>query len=1063
MSLNCFTMTHSKRKITAFIAGIYIFACGHAFAITHTSTATGSGNWSNPSIWPGSTVPPSTDNIIVASGQTITVDANVSVAQITVNAGGTLTFISNKTLTINGTLTVNGTVTMNGGDIVLSTINAPFILGANANFTWEPATNTAAGASLFVNGNENFAPTSTLIIKKWYNYTTLPLGSVVTGNFGNLIINTNSSGTILEWNQSNQFEAHRILGTLMVDQGWVTLDKSGAISNSTIGAIILKTVNSYFTAYNGTAAPTFTLNTSSITNNGGTFFGIFDGNGNITLNVTGNVTNTGNIKLIDNNGSMGAGVCNGNATMVVGGTFSQSTGDTRFIYNLYSTTSGIYNVKIGALNLTGGILMGHYSCHTSGAASTFIVTNTCTINMPNTTDKFRGIGLTNISNNVNNQKLNFKVGGDLTISGNAVAEFTSNAASGDETDSVVGNFQLNSCLTSFNYGTAVAAHNTTLAVGGSMTVNGGQNYLSRLPGTLISTINGNLTLTNGNLIVKGDVGAASLTINGAFNQSGGKFFHHSNYLTPTSDIISVIINGDFTQSAGTLNFDDCALSTAAHLLSINGSNYNLTGTGIISRTGTTYSSLYFGRQGSTQFNRSSNYPSIQQVKQYIQSGCTLNVNTGNIQLASSDSTGNYFMTILSGGAINMNTHQLFSNAAGAYCAIAVNSGATLKTGNPQGLYDGTASACINASANMYYYLDPNSIIEYNGNANQVVTGIGAGVATTANQEYGMLRINFNGIPGTDYVYPAASNIYVRTGLDLANGEFNLNGYELTIESGAANAITRTNGYIKSETNAAYNPSILTWKNVSGGAHEFPFGKGPSAYVPVIFTPTAGMGGDVSISTRATLFSDNTPIATVTPSALTAVTVDSTYAMEQLIDRWWTITANGFTANVTLSYFGSENTLNDSFATGNMEVNQWSGAYWGIAPSAIKGVTSGIGTVTINNTSLFSVWMVSGQPVAPVINQPTDTTQTNADDLIILSLGPNPFTNQFNVTYSLYQDGPVTIQMANQNGQIFYTNVVNGVAGSNNYTFIDTYNLAKGIYFLYMTYHNTTTTRKMIKA
>ena len=599
-----------------------------------------------------------------------------------------------------------------------------------------------------------------------------------------------------------------------------------------------------------------------------------------------------------------------------------------------------------------------------------------------------------------------------------------------------------------------------LTIGGNLTVNGGLNYLSRIGGKLTSTINGNLTLTGGNLIVKGDIGNATLTVNGVFSQSGGKLFHHSNYVSPTSDIVSVIVNGDFNQSSGTINFDDCPSSSAAHSLVINGGNYNLSGTGSITRTGAaSYGNICFGRQGITQFNRLSNSHSIRQVQQYIKSGCTLNVNTGNIQLASSDSSGLYFMTIQNGGVLNMNSRQLFSNALAAFSAINVASGATLITACAHGLYDGTTAACINASSGLSYYLDPNSTVEYNGSSNQVVTGIGMGLATTSNQKYGILRINFNGIAGTNYVYPVALNIYVRTRLELAQGEFNLNGNELTIESGLANAITRINGYIKSKTNAAYNPSIITWKNLSGGDHIFPFGVSPSGYVPVTFTPLTGMGGNVSVSTRATSSPDNTPLPDASPVVSSAVTLDNSYAVSQVIDRWWNITANGFTANVTLSYLGSENTMNDSCAKGKLQVNRWSGSNWGVAPCNDNGVTSGTGTVTINNTSLFSAWMVTGQLFA---NSPLNTTESSADDLIIQSLGPNPFISQLSIVFTLYQDGPVYVQLSDLTGKLFFSETVDGVAGSNTYSINSVSSLSSGAYILSLSYHGTVTARKVIK-
>jgi hypothetical protein len=69
-----------------------------------TTTSTG-GNWNNASSWVGGVVPTATDDVVIASGATITSTG-------TINA---------KTLTINGTLIVSGTVTLNS--ITQLTIN----------------------------------------------------------------------------------------------------------------------------------------------------------------------------------------------------------------------------------------------------------------------------------------------------------------------------------------------------------------------------------------------------------------------------------------------------------------------------------------------------------------------------------------------------------------------------------------------------------------------------------------------------------------------------------------------------------------------------------------------------------------------------------------------------------------------------------------------------------------------------------------------------------------------------------------------------------------------------
>src|SRR5688572_23549176 len=206
-----------------------LFSTFYASAINRISVA--SGDLNSSSTWSPSGSPAPADNIIISAGHIITVSATQTIHSVIVNAGGQLTWVTANVLSVTGNLTVNGTVTMNGGNISLTNAGLMFTLGSNALFTWDPGNNTAAGTTLFTNGVESFAPTSTLIIKKWYDYT-VPLTTYVSGNFGNLELNSFNGSVIAEWNQQNGFQTHQVPGTLTVDMGWITLDKAGAITNT---------------------------------------------------------------------------------------------------------------------------------------------------------------------------------------------------------------------------------------------------------------------------------------------------------------------------------------------------------------------------------------------------------------------------------------------------------------------------------------------------------------------------------------------------------------------------------------------------------------------------------------------------------------------------------------------------------------------------------------------------------------------------------------------------------------------------------------------------------------
>jgi hypothetical protein len=86
-------------------------------------TTAGSGNWSSTTAdapWPGGTVPIEGDNVVIASGHTVTIDQNITIgndtttAAITINSGGKLQVLSTAaaayTLTCKGNFVVNGTL-----------------------------------------------------------------------------------------------------------------------------------------------------------------------------------------------------------------------------------------------------------------------------------------------------------------------------------------------------------------------------------------------------------------------------------------------------------------------------------------------------------------------------------------------------------------------------------------------------------------------------------------------------------------------------------------------------------------------------------------------------------------------------------------------------------------------------------------------------------------------------------------------------------------------------------------------------------------------------------------
>jgi len=975
-------------RIAALLAIVAVCGINESKATTKTAVLT--GFWGTDNIWSPYGVPTASDDAVIITGVTVTLSSNQSINKVTVNTGGTLTWNTNANiLTMTGNLSVSGTVDMNNGNITQNTVGALFTITNSGSFTWNPGNSTVGGATLFTNSTESFSMYSTLKIEDWYDYTNVPLGSVVTGNFGNLSMSSKGSGSnVYEWNQNNQFQTHLILGTLTIDRGWITLDKSGSISNTTIGSISILDNTSIFYAHRGTHPGSFTLNTNSISvSAGGTFVGLLNGNGNITLNVDGNITTHGNFGLIKNDGVLSVG--NGNATLSVTGTFYQLDGDTRIIYNISTTNSGVFNVSIGNIEFDGGIFMGQYACHNASQICSLVVANNINAIFASGSEKFRGLGLTSLSGNNNNAKLYFYVGGNLIITSSSNgAEFSTSASTGTEENIINGTFQTSGGQTNIDYGTGQASHNSTLTVNGNMNALSGTLNLSRLDGTTTIIVEGNVAVSNGaTLSVKGGNGTANMTINGNFVQTGGTFNLHANTSVIATSPVTVTVNGDFTQSGGTINFDanGSGLSAIDHFI-INGANFTLNGTSASMTQAGAGSNMVFGyleftRKGTTKYNRNNANHVLTQIKIIVADGTTLDVYTGSIQIASHSIAGTDFLTVQEGGTLMLRGYQVYSNGTYTYSGMRVESGGTVSTMNLFGLYDGTNFAAIKAANNTNFYLDANSTVEYNGWSNQIITGTGPGVATTNNHKYGKLQINFSGTQNVNYLYPTSSNVFVRTQLVLYKGELFLNGKVLTIENGNTDAITRTAGYIKSESASASDSSYVRWKALTNGAHIFPFGKNSTTYLPVTFSPSASAGGDVLISTRATP-QNNLPYP-VSPinlqAAISPVDPSLNWDTDYALDRWWNIEAPGYTASFILTYAGIENTILSNLRTGLLDLQECHNGSWATHSGLATGTVSTTGTIGMYSTSTFSAWHISAPRGGPL-------------PLTLLSFSAQPATN-----------------------------------------------------------------------
>lgn len=283
----------------------------------------GSGNWSGNTTWQvfsggtwtNTTTAPTTASgaINILSGHTVTVSANTSTDQLTVDAGGQLTVNSTVTLTLaNGTgtdLTNNGTV-VNTGTI---TVNAGAAISHAASSIYRHAQNAGT------------IPTAT-----WASTATCE----ITGITGTIPSGLSQTFGNFTWNSTGQ-TGTLTLATPITTQGNFTiastsvnrlyLSNDGTARALTIGGNYVQTGGEFRLA-NSTGNNTMTV-AGSFNSSAGIFVGN-NSSGTATIGVTGglNISGTGSVILVSGTAASTMTVT-GNVAVTAGTlTMTESTG-----------------------------------------------------------------------------------------------------------------------------------------------------------------------------------------------------------------------------------------------------------------------------------------------------------------------------------------------------------------------------------------------------------------------------------------------------------------------------------------------------------------------------------------------------------------------------------------------------------------------------------------------------------------------------------------------------------------------------------------------------------------
>jgi hypothetical protein len=356
--------------------------------------AVATGNWSNTATWNGGTLPASGDDVY-ADGKTVTIDTNVTVANLytTLRSGGTVGGVFNVVasgLTITANIIASGTVSFTTAMIITATGTTTIIGNVTAatsgNYglglqisagTVNVTGNVLGGGSGTINGTHGILVIGSSILNLVGNVTG---GASSTGTYG--IAFTNTSRGVITGNATGGLtdvgiNVNSTLSNALVFNGLAIASPVPGIRNATTGTT---TINGNQTAV-GNAGVYLILNAST---------GVININGD----CLGALSATPSLAYILNNAAAGVVNINGNVTAR---SVSPTTGTTIGIVNNNSTgtinvstnvsggsvanTIGISNAATGTINVTGNITGGSHATNTpaiySTTAGTIDITGSC--------------------------------------------------------------------------------------------------------------------------------------------------------------------------------------------------------------------------------------------------------------------------------------------------------------------------------------------------------------------------------------------------------------------------------------------------------------------------------------------------------------------------------------------------------------------------------------------------------------------------------------------------------------------------------------------------------------
>lgn len=582
-------MKEKPLLLFSFLSFICIFSYGQISSVTD-------GNWNDPGTWDSGTVPSSSDGTITVDHfVSIPSSFNAIVDEVTINgalvveAGGTLTVQNGSGDDLNisggGLLYSEGTIINEDAATIVGSNEGNTFFASGSLFSWRY---TATEGQIPV---AEWEPNSTLEV---IGYTTLT--SLASPNwqqpFGNLTWNCPSATASVNWNGLiNQVDGNLTivvnggnLRTITLASAPHALTVAGNLSVSGSGRI--NAFNSAVTiggsfAYSATSSLRSTFGATNLT--------IGD---DLTINPT-----SGGLSFSSSNIYCGGDFTLTSGTIVGSGTFHFSTGTSVHAFVNTGSITGTINYTVG----TGHTLdVSTYPLQAGVGLGTFTLNGTLRVG---STDANGAIQNNQTGGNVRTLNRTYGSGSTIVYNGLAAQFLGSGHPSAAGVNTVTNNssgvtlatnvtIDGNLTLTQGNLNVNSTSFPVSLTLGGTVTANGNAIAFSGSQSDLVINGSGNFGTFP---FPAGNVTIQNLTI----NRTGDVVFNNPVTITGLASLVagnlvfsnqSLSLNGTFSATSGTL------YSNAASTLTLGGNGGNL-GTVVFNGSGNVLHTLTMNRVG----------------------------------------------------------------------------------------------------------------------------------------------------------------------------------------------------------------------------------------------------------------------------------------------------------------------------------------------------------------------------------------------------------------------------------------------------------------------------------